>query len=93
MTSEPTVWVEIPASWVLPQGEFTFLVDGTSGRVFGPVLAIEPTMPQEEAIRALVGDEIAALRHDGPMSANGSADRAFTNALVIAERTARGGQR
>ena len=47
----------------------------------------------EREIRAQVGDEIAALRHDGPMSTNGSADRAFTNALVIAERTARGGQR
>ena len=49
MDTEPTVWVEIPASWVLPQGEFTFLRDGTRGLVFGPVMAIEPTMPPPDA--------------------------------------------
>ena len=41
MSPEPTVWVEVPASWVAPQGEFTFLRDDTRSLVFGPVLAIE----------------------------------------------------
>jgi hypothetical protein len=38
-----TVWVEVPANWVVASGMFTFLHNG--GPCFGPVLAIEPDAP------------------------------------------------
>lgn len=38
-----TVWVEVPAEWVVVSGMYTFLQD--RGPCFGPVLAIEPDAP------------------------------------------------
>lgn len=57
--NEPTVWVEVPATWIHPSGAYTFLADG--GRSLGPVLAIEPESPRadiERAVRAQVAAEL-----------------------------------